>query len=273
MNDQPVVSVVTIVRNDREGLARTVASVHQQTFSNLEHLVIDGASTDGTTAWLMANQSLVRGPVLSEPDDGVYDAMNKGLDRATGVLTVFMNAGDVFPDERTVALVAEDWAKRHWAWAYGGVRWVRASAPIADIRQEPFDLRSFALGRMWVPHQSTYVTTDLMRALGGFRPEFGVGADQDLLLRVAMKSVPRVFSEILSEFDVGGLHSNQTMWEREFAWRRIRLATYGPVRPDLLRTTVKGSYLTVRHYLGEQIRARAKGRFPRLTRASRPRTS
>jgi GT2 family glycosyltransferase len=264
MSTRPAVSVVTVVRNDRAGLELTLASVSDQTLESLEHVVIDGASTDGTAEWLAAHHGRVRGSWLSEPDQGIYDAMNKGLERATGSMVVFMNAGDRFPDTATLSRVAADRAARSWRWAYGGVRWMRDGVPVADVRQEPFDLRRFALGRMWVPHQSAYVDTDLIRDLGGFRPEYGVGADQELLMRVAAMSPPRVLPDVLSEFELGGAHSQQTIWQREFAWRRMRLASYGPVPLDLLRTAVKGGFLTARHYAGDQVRSRTHGRISRM---------
>lgn len=91
----PKVSVITVVRNDRTGLAKTIASVKAQLYPNLEFIVIDGASTDGTVELIRQNQDGIDYWV-SEPDAGLYDAMNKGKAAASGSLALFVNAGDTF---------------------------------------------------------------------------------------------------------------------------------------------------------------------------------
>ena len=102
----PRVSIITIVRNDRAGLERTRASVGEQAFADREWILIDGASTDSTAP--LALDLLAKGEAtgVSEPDRGIYDAMNKGLDRATGDYVLFLNAGDrlLGPDSLATAL-------------------------------------------------------------------------------------------------------------------------------------------------------------------------
>lgn len=85
-------SIVTVTRNNLSGLQKTAHSLRTQSFQDYEWIIIDGASTDGTVAWL-ATQSA---QWVSEPDDGIYDAMNKGLARAQGHYIIFLNAGDSF---------------------------------------------------------------------------------------------------------------------------------------------------------------------------------
>lgn len=102
----PLISIVTITYNAAEELAPTMKSVHAQTFSDYEHLIIDGASTDNTleVARTLGGQSL---RILSEPDKGLYDAMNKGLRMSKGKYILFLNAGDAFHSPDTLA----DYAK------------------------------------------------------------------------------------------------------------------------------------------------------------------
>lgn len=97
----PLFSVVTVVFNDAENLNKTIESVSSQTFNNFEYLVIDGASTDHTLSVIKENKEKVN-IWLSEKDDGIYDAMNKGITLATGQWIIFMNAGDVFFDSNTL---------------------------------------------------------------------------------------------------------------------------------------------------------------------------
>ena len=83
------VSVITVVRNDRGGLAQTIASVRSQSYSSVEFIVIDGGSNDGTVKVIRSNDDIID-YWESESDDGIYDAMNKGLERATGEFVLFL---------------------------------------------------------------------------------------------------------------------------------------------------------------------------------------
>jgi glycosyltransferase involved in cell wall biosynthesis len=89
------ISIVTVVWNAVEGIARTIDSVSQQDYDNIEYIVIDGLSTDGTLDVIEQKKANID-HFLSEPDEGLYDAMNKGKSMATGDYVLFMNAGDVF---------------------------------------------------------------------------------------------------------------------------------------------------------------------------------
>ena len=99
-------SIITVVRNDEPGLARTAASIESQTLRDFEWLVVDGASSDGTVEWLRTRSDLNYLLWVSEPDRGHYDAMNKGVDRARGEYVVFMNAGDELADPEVLEVVA-----------------------------------------------------------------------------------------------------------------------------------------------------------------------
>lgn len=95
-------TIITVTRNNRDGLKRTAQSVKSQSFEGYEWIIIDGASTDGTKELLLSLNALS----ISEPDDGIYDAMNKGIKRANGFFVIFMNAGDTFADEHTLLNIA-----------------------------------------------------------------------------------------------------------------------------------------------------------------------
>lgn len=114
----PLISIVTVVRNDEAGLGKTRASVASQSFRDFEWLVIDGASTDGTAALALS----FREPyvaVTSEPDGGIFDAMNKGLDRAAGEFILFLNAGDILSTGSTLARVADSLSTHAVDFLYG----------------------------------------------------------------------------------------------------------------------------------------------------------
>ena len=101
----PLISIISVVLNNRQGLAKTISSIKEQIFQDYELLIIDGASIDGTAeeAFKEAQPPKIR--VISEPDKGIFDAMNKGLDQASGRFVVFLNTGDTFVDKNTLACI------------------------------------------------------------------------------------------------------------------------------------------------------------------------
>ena len=102
----PLFSIITITFNAEQVLPPTLDSVKRQSFTNFEHLVVDGASTDGTVE--IAERSGIKGiSVVSEPDRGLYDAMNKGIRRAKGEYLIFLNAGDAFHAPSSLQEIAD----------------------------------------------------------------------------------------------------------------------------------------------------------------------
>lgn len=106
MTERPLISIITITYNAAETIKPTLISVAEQSFDNFEHLIIDGASTDGTLS--VARKNGVEGlRIISEPDRGLYDAMNKGLANARGDYVIFLNAGDAFHTPETLSHYAD----------------------------------------------------------------------------------------------------------------------------------------------------------------------
>lgn len=102
--NSPQISIITVVRNDLHGMIATLESVQRQTFSDIEHIVVDGASSDGTAEFLKNNAARIA-VLISEPDEGIYDAMNKGAEKASGDWVIYMNAGDFFYDDDTLSII------------------------------------------------------------------------------------------------------------------------------------------------------------------------
>lgn len=112
------ISVITVCRNCIENLRRTVESTSRQNGCEFEHIIVDGASTDGTVEFLKSGFS---GIWVSEPDKGIYDAMNKGVVLSSGDWVIFMNAGDYFTTEDTLSRLSESIEKEEADVIYGDV--------------------------------------------------------------------------------------------------------------------------------------------------------
>lgn len=103
----PQISIVTVVRNASEAIKKTIESVYKQTYSNIEYVVVDGASTDDTINIIEQNNNKIS-TWISESDKGLYFAMNKGLTLANGDFVLFMNAGDIFSDNFVIEKIAKN---------------------------------------------------------------------------------------------------------------------------------------------------------------------
>lgn len=193
------ITVVTITYNAESVLQPTLQSVLRQTYRGVEHLIIDGASTDGTLsivqAYKAASDVAASGHkiiIQSEPDHGIYDAMNKGLTQASGDYLVFMNAGDCFPEDDTLEQIVhrcrltEIPSDELPGVLYGNTNIVDGKGHFLYPRrlQPPAQLtwRSFRQG-MLVCHQAFYARTDIAKNLQ-YDLRYRFSADVDWCIRV-----------------------------------------------------------------------------------------
>lgn len=224
MQNHPKITVITVVYNAGSLIERTIQSVLQQTFSSLEYIIIDGASTDNTLDVIKPYRSRIDG-VYSEKDKGIYDAMNKGLSKATGTYVLFLNAGDLLGDARileTVFATADD-ADVY----YGNTRIIDSNGHILGDRRlrPPLKLtwKSLRFG-MCVSHQSFIARRELCEP---YDLDFKVSSDIDWVIRVLKKAKKIVFvNETISLFLEGGSSAQrrQTALMERF---RIMVNHYG----------------------------------------------
>jgi hypothetical protein len=206
VSERPVISVISITFRDPAGLGRTLASARAQEAASFEHIVVDGGGDPETRELLEADPTL---RWVSEHDEGRYDAMNKGARLAHGELLWFMHGGDCFAGPGVLAAAQRSWVEEGWSWAHGRIRVVRGRATVRIDGRVPFDQRRFLLGAAVIPHQATVMTRALFEQLGGYDPTFGVAADQLLMMRAAQVEPPRVWPEVLCDFDDTGLGSTR----------------------------------------------------------------
>ena len=155
------ISIITIVYNNARDIEYTITSVLNQSYSNIEYIIIDGASTDGTLAIVNKYKNDID-LIVSEKDNGIYDAMNKGLALATGEYVLFLNSGDELYNAHTLQTVIEK--GNHADIIYGETKLIdEQRAVIGDRRHqapESFDWQSFRYG-MNICHQAIYIKRDI----------------------------------------------------------------------------------------------------------------
>ena len=178
------ISVITAVFNRKDTIAQCVDSIRSQRWPNLEHIVVDGASTDGTWEWLQRNG--LRGSVMSsEPDKGIYNALNKGLRKASGDVVGFMHSDDFFADDRVLEEVAQAFQHHEVDAVYGDLDYVLskdASQVVRRWRSGGFSVSKLRMGWM-PPHPTLYVRRKVIERLGGFDERYKISADYDAVLR------------------------------------------------------------------------------------------
>lgn len=221
----PFFSIVTVNFNDSMGLRETVDSLRRQSLRDFEHVIIDGLSTDGSAEFIQKYaRSGSNVTAVIEKDDGIYDAMNKGISRSRGNIVVFMNAGDRFSDDDVLSFILEDYKASPWDWGYGCMRYMTEEGEVFGAAvQAPFKRRKFYMGFAFAPHQATYLTRSLLKDLGGFDTSFGVACDQELAMRASCVSEPRTWVRFLCDFRVGGVHTDISFYRRENIWHRMRV--------------------------------------------------
>ncbi len=211
----PTLTVITVVYNNVRDIERTLLSVINQTYPHIEYLVIDGGSTDGTVAVIKRYADRIT-KWVSEPDDGIYHAMNKGLAMATGDYVLFMNSGDEIYSSGTVDLV---FASAHHADIYyGETEMYDAQGESLGLRRHAipkrFTWRSFRYG-MNISHQAIYIRRTLAEP---YDTRYQLSADIDWIIRAAKRAETTVNTErIVAKYLVGGMSKKRhlkSLWER-----------------------------------------------------------
>ena len=226
-----LITYVTVTFNAAAVLQRTLDSVLAQDYPDIVHLIIDGASTDGTQE--MVNDYIERSnesgnghriQLMSEPDKGIYDAMNKGLRSLDGDYVCFLNAGDFLPASDTVSRIAAAVAESAPAVLYGDTDIVDGEGRFLHHRRlappENLTWKSFRHG-MLVCHQAFYARTDFAIATP-YDQQYRYSADVDWCIRImkaaAKENVPlQNLHMVVANYTEEGqttLHHRESLWER-----------------------------------------------------------
>lgn len=205
--------MITATFNRAATVAEAVESVKNQTHREMEHLVIDGASSDDTVAEVrrVAEDRLT---LVSEPDQGIYDALNKGIALASGDVIGLLHSDDVFAAPDVLERVAEAFADPRVQGVYGDLEYVSSSDPDRVIRY--WRAGAYAPGKLrrgWMPpHPTLYLRREVLAEWGGYDTRYRIAADYDAMLRwllqgrIRLAYIPRV----LVRMRVGGA-SNRSL--------------------------------------------------------------
>lgn len=209
------VSIITATYNSAQTIKDTVLSIKYQTYQNVEHIIIDGGSTDNTLN--LAGYFGHTGPMVSETDNGIFDAMNKGVRMATGDIVGILNSDDFYPDSGVIEKVVKAFANSDCDAVYGDLVYV-----------DPFHIKKVL--RKWIaggyskklfyngwmpPHPTFFVKKEVYEKYGLFNLDFKSSSDYELLLRfILLKNISiKYLPGVLVYMRVGG-YSNRSLKNR-----------------------------------------------------------
>lgn len=202
---QPLISIITVSYNSVKTIEQTILSVVHQTYNNIEYIIIDGGSQDGTLEIIEKYQDKISF-WISEPDKGVYDAMNKGISYAKGDYIGIINSDDWYEldaIEKIVSIIKEDYIV-----IYGDMMYEKSKSELV----KPSKDLSLLEKQMIICHPSVFVKSEAYKKYGNFDITYKISADWDMMLRLYEKECLFYYcDDLISHFRTNGISSNFNM--------------------------------------------------------------
>ena len=208
------ISIITVCKNAENAIERTMLSVVTQNCfnENIEYLIIDGASTDKTVEIIKQYSNKYPIKWISEPDSGIYNAMNKGIKLATGDIIYFLNAGDKLFDEKSASEILKEFEKSDPDFLYTDILLCKNNE-LQKATIKKFDhADKYFLFRDCICHQASFFKKSVIEKFGGFNENFKLAADYEMLLKImANKSLKKEYLPITAAYyDISGISSTAT---------------------------------------------------------------
>lgn len=199
------ISIITITYNSAKTVQRALASVQEQTYPDIEHIIVDGASTDGTREIIeayAAKHKNVRW--VSEKDNGIYDALNKGIGMATGDVIGFLHSDDKLYSPDSIGQIAAAFQTSETDVVYGDLQYCNGQRVVRRWKSNDFHSRALKYGWM-PPHPTVYVRSKVYQEVGLYDDGFYISADYDMILRIFTAGYQtRYIPEVLVSMETGG---------------------------------------------------------------------
>lgn len=213
------ISLITVTYNAESTIARCIESVIAQNYPNIEYIIIDGGSTDNTLQIINRYKDNIN-ILITEPDHGVYDAMNKGIRMASGNVTGTLNADDFFAADDILTSVSSRFASPDIDVLYGNLDYINEDETIRRKWRTRAYKRGFYNWGWMPPHPTFYCKTELFEKYGYYSLEHGTAADYELMLRFMHhnKANAAYLNKVMIKMQCGGL-SNKSPTSRAKAWR------------------------------------------------------
>ena len=214
--NKPKISIITVVWNNAKTIKDAIDSVLSQTYENIEYIIVDGASTDGTVE-IVKSYGYKISKFISEKDKGLYDAMNKGIAQATGDIVGILNSDDFYIDEFVIEKVVKEFEEKKCDSVYADLVYVKPDNLQKTVRyydSSYFTPNKFAYG--WMPaHPTFFVKREIYEKYGVFKIDYKIAADFDICARFLYKNKISYsyIKEPLIKMRVGGVSTSfKSIW-------------------------------------------------------------
>lgn len=205
------ISIITVVFNRCDTISRAISSVQSQTYEDIEHVVIDGCSLDGTVD-LIARSIRPKDIFISEPDVGIYDALNKGIRLSTGDVIAFLHSDDIYPHSKVIENIMSCMMTDQFDVIYGDAAFFSPSNIWRDLRY--YKSRSFTkkmLSWGWMPaHPAIFIKKNIYDKYGFFKIDYKIAADYDYLCRIISDTSLKIkyIPDVLVRMQMGGVSTS-----------------------------------------------------------------
>jgi glycosyltransferase involved in cell wall biosynthesis len=225
------ISIITVNFNDKKGLAKTISSITNQTYKDFEFIVIDGGSSDGSKE-LIENYSSIIDYWVSEPDNGIYNAMNKVIKAAKGEFIIFMNGGDVFTDTNVLSLIDKELSDKYDLY-YGDCFRVKADGS-KKLKTYPDKLSFSYFYKGYLNHQSTIFRKKLFFDHFLYNEDCKIVADWEFLIYTICKmNTPYKHLPIpIADYDLTGVSSSDKYKDLANLEKQKAIQKYFPLFAD-----------------------------------------
>lgn len=207
------ISIITAVKNGAATIESCIRSVLAQTYEEIEYIIIDGGSGDGTLEIIAKYKDKIA-KVISGPDNGIYYALNKGIKSASGDIIGILHSDDFYAHNRIIENVADVFKRENVDSCFGDLQYVSEKNPAKIIRYwkaSPYAFEKFKYGWM-LPHPTFFIKKLVYEKFGCFNTDFKIAADYELMLRLLVKSGTSTYyiPEVIVKMRMGGL-SNRNL--------------------------------------------------------------
>ncbi len=220
------ISLITPTYNSDKTIARTIDSIIAQNYSDLEYIIIDGASSDKTLEIINSYQRKINIKLISEQDKGLYDAMNKGVKLATGEIVGILNSDDLFKSDNVLSIITEAFNNENIDAVYGDITYFAENEKVIKRYWHSGAYREGNLNNGWIiPHPALFLRKSIYNRFGLFDIDFKIAGDYEFILRllkkykINLKYVPQVFVNMYE----GGISGNN-LEQRKKGWLELKKA-------------------------------------------------
>ena len=214
INSKTKISIITVAFNSAKTIKDTIDSILSQDYDNIEYIIIDGGSTDGTVDIIKKYGDKID-YFISEPDKGIYDGMNKGINAATGDIVGILNSDDFYPNNFVISNVAKTFLNQGCDAVYGDLVYVKqndASKIVRYWQSSMYTIKKIKNGWM-LPHPTFFVKKEMYERYGYYNTDLKSAADYEMILKLLYKQNINVFyiPMILVKMRMGGASNSSIM--------------------------------------------------------------